>query len=59
MRFSETLTEYLALRDDEKQEDSAWAPIDRQRQRSVRMTELLEGMDQLIEAAGVKGEARA
>jgi hypothetical protein len=55
MKFSEMLTEYLQLREDEATRDDSWTPIAQRGQRRDRMNELLEGMDQLIAASGVKG----
>jgi hypothetical protein len=46
MKFSEALTEYLQLREDER-EETGWTPIPLRRERSRRKAELLEEMDRI------------
>ena len=47
MKFSELLTEYLALRDDIREDDD-WTPIYRKGQRREQMQELLDQMDAIL-----------
>ena len=54
MKFSEMLTEYLDMREDEATRDDSWTPIAQRGQRRERTAELLEGMDQLIASPGVQ-----